>query len=366
LDESRAIEAYLRENYEYSTSIGQPPQGRDRVAWFLFENKRGYCEYYASAMIVMLRSLDVPARFAAGYAPGSYDAKEKQFVVRESAAHAWPEVYFPGYGWIQFEPTPSQPVRSEAIQPAEEPTPFGAIAPEPTITVAAPDPERGLGENEPQLTDGSGGGGFSLPFGLGGPGGGWVLLSLLAGGAGLGAVFFVRRQPRTAASPGVYYGKLLSLSRFLRLGPASHQTPYEFSETLGREFPGTSSLARTISRGYVRERFSPRPSGWPCRRHGIRYGGVWCALCLRGRSEGGSRAGSDRPRRAGSRAVRPAPLFPWRDGWRVNAIFMRGCLTVHIPDGNIKLEYRLSGVLPRACQVLAIFLTRPITIWRTA
>lgn len=259
LDAARAIEAYLRENYEYSTSIGQPPQGRDRVAWFLFENKRGYCEYYASAMIVMLRSLDIPARFAAGYSPGSYDTKEKQFVVRESAAHAWPEVYFPGYGWIQFEPTPSQPVRSEAIEPAEEPTPFGEAAPEPTITVAAPDPDRGLGEDQEQPTGGAGGG-FTLPWDLGGPGGGWVLLSLLAGGAGLGAVFFVRRKPSTAASPGVYYGKLLSLSRFLRLGPAAHQTPYEFSETLGREFPGTSSLARTISRGYVRERFSPRPA----------------------------------------------------------------------------------------------------------
>jgi hypothetical protein len=258
LDESRAIETYLRDNFQYSTSIGQPPQGRDRVAWFLFENKKGYCEYYASAMIVMLRSLDIPARFAAGYAPGEYDSKAREYVVRETAAHAWPEVYFPGYGWIQFEPTPSQPAASHTIERAEEAVPVAEEAPKPTITVAGPDPARGTGEEEIQPDGGGGAGAFSLPFGLGGPGGGWVLLSLLAGGVGLGAFFYVRRRPRSAANPGVYYGKMLSLSRLLRLGPASHQTPYEFSETLGREFPGTSSFARTISRAYVRERFSPR------------------------------------------------------------------------------------------------------------
>ncbi|MDQ5823366.1 MAG: DUF3488 and transglutaminase-like domain-containing protein [Chloroflexota bacterium] len=255
LDAARAIEAHLRENYEYSTSIGQPPQGMDRVAWFLFENKKGYCEYYASAMIVMLRSLDIPARFAAGYAPGTYDAATGEFVVRETAAHAWPEVYFPGYGWIQFEPTPSQPAASREIELAEAPTPFAEAAPEPSITAVLPDPERGLGEDEIQPAPEEGGGSF---FGFGGTGGGWLWLGVAGVAAGLAAVFFVRRKPTVAANPGFYYSRMVSMSRLLRLGPSSHQTPYEFSETLGREFPGTSGLARTISRAYVRERFSPR------------------------------------------------------------------------------------------------------------
>ena len=255
LDAARAIEAHLRENYEYSTSIGQPPQGRDRVAWFLFENKKGYCEYYASAMIVMLRSLDIPARFAAGYAPGTYDAATGEFVVRESAAHAWPEVYFPGYGWIQFEPTPSQPVASREIELPEAPTPFADAEPQPSITAALPDPDRGLGEDENQPPPADGGGSF---LGFGGPGGGWLWLGIAGVVAGLATVFYVRRRPTVAANPGFYYSRMISMSRLLRLGPSSHQTPYEFSETLGREFPGTSGLARTISRAYVRERFSPR------------------------------------------------------------------------------------------------------------
>lgn len=255
LDAARAIEAHLRENYEYSTSMGQPPQGRDRVAWFLFENKKGYCEYYASAMIVMLRSLDIPARFAAGYAPGTYDAATGEFVVRESAAHAWPEVYFPGYGWIQFEPTPSQPAASREIELPEAQTPFADAEPQPSITAALPDPDRGLGEDENQPPPTNVGGSF---LGFGGPGGGWLWLGIAGIAAGLATVFYVRRRPAVAANPGFYYSRMISMSRLLRLGPSSHQTPYEFSETLGREFPGTSSLARTISRAYVRERFSPR------------------------------------------------------------------------------------------------------------
>src|SRR5207237_7528723 len=101
-DEAKAIETYLRQNYTYSTHIAQPPPGVDRVEWFLFQGKEGYCEYYASAMVVMLRTLGVPARLATGYAPGDYDPNTQTYTVKESAAHAWPEVYFPSYGWIEF------------------------------------------------------------------------------------------------------------------------------------------------------------------------------------------------------------------------------------------------------------------------
>lgn len=258
-DVSRVFEKYLRENFEYSTTIGQPPQGRDRVAWFLFENKRGYCEYYASAMIVMLRSLDIPSRFAAGYAPGNYDAATQQFVVRESAAHAWPEVYFPGYGWIQFEPTPSQPVASRERQEAAIASPTVQDSALPTFTPPGNTDDGNADPIQAAPEEPTGGAGF-LPFGLGGPGSGWLLAGIVAAALGAGVFFYMRRKPRPAAHPGFYYGRMITLARLLRLGPPSHQTPYEFSETIGREFPGTGTFARTISRAYVRERFSPRPA----------------------------------------------------------------------------------------------------------
>jgi hypothetical protein len=99
-----ALEAYLR-SFPYDLEVAKPPEGRDVVDYFLFDLQRGYCDYFASAMVVMARSVGVPARLAVGYAMGSYDFQQEAYVVTEKDAHAWPELYFPGYGWIPFEPT---------------------------------------------------------------------------------------------------------------------------------------------------------------------------------------------------------------------------------------------------------------------
>src|SRR5207248_981026 len=72
----------------------------------LFVDKRGVCEHYVSALVVMLRSLGIPARLVAGYGSGTYNAVTGYYEVRANNAHAWAEVYFPGYGWLSFDPTP--------------------------------------------------------------------------------------------------------------------------------------------------------------------------------------------------------------------------------------------------------------------
>ena len=99
-----ALEAYLR-SFPYDLKVAKPPEGRDVVDYFLFDLQRGYCDYFASAMVVMARSVGIPARLAVGYAMGSYDFQQGAYVVTEKDAHAWPELYFPDYGWIPFEPT---------------------------------------------------------------------------------------------------------------------------------------------------------------------------------------------------------------------------------------------------------------------
>ncbi|MGV8025193.1 MAG: transglutaminase family protein [Anaerolineaceae bacterium] len=104
-----AITDYLRSQMSYSTEIGSIPQNLDPVFWFLFENKSGYCNYYASAEVLMLRSIGIPARLAVGYAQGREVENNKAFEVRSKDSHAWPEVYFPEIGWVTFEPTSSQP-----------------------------------------------------------------------------------------------------------------------------------------------------------------------------------------------------------------------------------------------------------------
>ncbi len=121
-DRAVAIEAELR-RLPYTLDVPAPPAGREVVAWFLFDLRRGYCDYFATAMAVLARLSGIPARLAVGYATGSYDPATGVYTVTELNAHSWPELYFPGIGWVRFEPTPAQPLpeRLAPAQPAWEP-----------------------------------------------------------------------------------------------------------------------------------------------------------------------------------------------------------------------------------------------------
>jgi len=103
-----AIKMYLAK-IPYSLKIEAPPPDADGVDYFLFTQKSGYCVYFASAMAVMLRSTGIPARMVVGFLPGQHDAEQHRYIIRDRDYHAWTEVYFPGYGWIKFDPTPSAP-----------------------------------------------------------------------------------------------------------------------------------------------------------------------------------------------------------------------------------------------------------------
>ncbi|MBP1157496.1 MULTISPECIES: transglutaminase-like domain-containing protein [unclassified Paenibacillus] len=110
-----AIERYLREHYAYSLLETRTVQGKeDVVDRFLFEQKTGYCDHFSSAMVVLLRSVGVPARWVKGFTPGEIlavdgeEGSERYTVqVRQKDAHSWAEVYFPSVGWVPFEPTPA-------------------------------------------------------------------------------------------------------------------------------------------------------------------------------------------------------------------------------------------------------------------
>lgn len=109
-DKATAVQNYLRENITYNDQIDAPPPDVEPIHYTLFESQEAYCTYYASAMAMMLRSQGIPTRIVNGYAQGSFDEETNSYRVRASNAHSWVEVYFPDYGWIQFEPTASIPV----------------------------------------------------------------------------------------------------------------------------------------------------------------------------------------------------------------------------------------------------------------
>ncbi len=133
-DKAVRIQNYLRTTYRYQLDVPPAPAGRDVVDYFLFEAPGGFCSYYASAMVVMLRLQGVPARVVSGYAMGDYDRSQRAYRVPASAAHAWVEVYFPTYGWVEFEPTTSQSVFSYRTD--ETPLPIATVPAAPTPGLA--------------------------------------------------------------------------------------------------------------------------------------------------------------------------------------------------------------------------------------
>lgn len=104
-DKAAAMERYLQTHFGYTLQLPSTNL-RDPLANFLFERKQGHCEYFASAMAVMLRTLGIPSRVVTGFQSGEFNDLSGQYVVRASDAHAWVEAYFPDYGWISFDPTP--------------------------------------------------------------------------------------------------------------------------------------------------------------------------------------------------------------------------------------------------------------------
>ena len=104
-DKSVVLESYLRRNFGYTLNLSGKP-GADPLARFLFVTKAGHCEYFASAMAVMLRTLGIPSREVNGFLPGEYNDLAGDYIVRASDAHSWVEAYFPGSGWVTFDPTP--------------------------------------------------------------------------------------------------------------------------------------------------------------------------------------------------------------------------------------------------------------------
>ncbi|HVM72382.1 MAG TPA: transglutaminase-like domain-containing protein, partial [Anaerolineales bacterium] len=137
-DQVMAIQNYLRQ-FPYSLQVPGAPADRDAADYFLFSLKKGYCDYFATTMAVMARAAGIPARLVTGFSSGRYDYQNNRFVVVQADAHAWVEVYFPGTGWVEFEPTSNLP---EIARPGQ-----AAFAPTPASTSQAPAPAHPSGGN---------------------------------------------------------------------------------------------------------------------------------------------------------------------------------------------------------------------------
>ncbi|MFO3797629.1 MAG: transglutaminase-like domain-containing protein, partial [Anaerolineales bacterium] len=146
-DKAEAMTHYLREHITYAERIPPPPPGQDVLEWFLFEHRQGFCNYYATAEVLLLRAVGVPARLASGYAQGETQGSGR-YIVRERHAHAWPEVYFPGWGWVEFEPTVNQAV---LVRPQRVTAP--SLTPASTPAIRKPSPHLPKDETLEEATE---------------------------------------------------------------------------------------------------------------------------------------------------------------------------------------------------------------------
>lgn len=276
-DQAMALQNWLRANIVYSEDIKFPPKNQDVVDYVLFDSKQGYCEYYASAFIVMARELGLPTRMVVGFFPGEKDDAAGGFLYRERNAHTWPEVYFPGRGWIRFEPTANrQAVNRDPAPPAGAP----AINDNPN---AGEGRGAGIAPSDPlsrfdrgQFDSGSQGGSAAVRpdpvtrtewavrvgfLGL-------MALALLLG-------YLWLRGMRGLTPVGQLYTKLGRGARVGGLKPTPAMTPREYARALGRDVPGSRAPATVLADLYERETYGKQT---PTRMDLVRARQAWLRL----------------------------------------------------------------------------------------
>lgn len=248
LDKVLAIKKYLQ-GLEYNLKAETPSEDTDGVAYFLFETREGVCTSFASATAVMLRSVGVPARLNTGYLEGVLDKDTGSYTLRAKDYHARTEVYFPGYGWVEFSATPGD---------EEEPAKVVFIDGEGLEVLPELPPEGGEtsgieGDAKPATT---GSGGFPGPalyvyfIVIGIPLALYVSLRF-------GYAYWLMRLKRVD-NPADVYARMCYLASLIRFGPKSDETPLEYSVRLALALPANAQAIDTITRAYVETQFSAR------------------------------------------------------------------------------------------------------------
>ncbi|MDE3103263.1 MAG: DUF4129 domain-containing protein [Chloroflexota bacterium] len=253
-DKAEAIESFLRTNYRYAPVVRPPPPGEDPVDFFLFNLKEDFCEYFASSMVMMLRADGVPARLVEGFTTGTFDPSLGKYVVKQANAHAWVEAYFPGYGWIEFEPTPSETPFARPDAPANGSAAAGGTTSEPNDLTPGGDAiskEDQIGQGGD--ASGSGGATSSLPLDP-------TPLVALLGAILLAILAFVARfefRFRGLSPIEASWGKARLLASYVGHPSTASETTYEFAAALGRAVPEARAPIETIANARVRERYAP-------------------------------------------------------------------------------------------------------------
>jgi transglutaminase-like putative cysteine protease len=271
-DKARAIERWLRQNIKYDEKLEAPPAGFEASEYILFETRRAYCNYYATAMIVMLRAQGIPARMAVGYAQGDpqieeVDADVATYRVRQLDSHAWVEVYFPEYGWVEFEPTSTQPEiprlenqdnsNSTPTAVPATPTPLPTLTPRPGEATPTPPPQSEAPQTPRSPTLAELLASFWRAF-INSPFRYLLLLPLLLGAGYLLLRYAESRGLSHLPMVEKAYAMVSRWASWLGIGRFRHHTPYEQADELGTRAPEARASVQRITEMYVSQRFAPK------------------------------------------------------------------------------------------------------------
>ncbi len=258
-DVASTIEAFVRERISYNEATPNPG-GVDAVDTVLFVRPEGYCTFYASAMAVLLRAVGIPARVAVGYYPADFDNKMGGFVYRDHNAHAWVEVFFPGYGWIPFEPTASRPpIPRGAIPGQNDLLPMDSI-----LGANLPTDER-FGLRLPELDRPEGAGAVGRAASTSPAKHSWIrvallgLLALVTSVSVLVTVWWLWGTWKLSPAARLFV-RFQRLASIAGLRSVESSTPLEFAWEVGRLVPGTRRAAETIAQLYSREQYGRQPA----------------------------------------------------------------------------------------------------------
>jgi len=250
-DKAVLAQDYLRA-FPIDFDIADTPPGRDTVDYFLFDSQRGYFDYHASALTVMLRTLDIPSRLAVGFVidEADKDLESGSYSIRDRNSYAWTEVYFPGYGWIAFNPSPDRegalnPVVEETAQEPVEPgslenAPFGPVA-DPIFDI--PTQTQGGDGTVPTVGDGRD---YNPLITVGVA----AFVALLAGSVFLGWQRSVAGLPYSQQ----LWEKTVRLATWAGHGPRTGQTPSDFASSLKRGVRDADDIS-ILAAAYNRSRF---------------------------------------------------------------------------------------------------------------
>lgn len=251
-DQAKAIESYFIEKpngvarFTYTLTPPKTPVGQRPLDYFLFESRKGFCQDFSTAMNVMLRTLGIPSRQMSGFSAGVIDDKTRQHFVNALEAHSWVEVFFPGYGWIPFEPTPDG--TNSPINLPLTPAALIAAANAPGNDASSPIP-RQLKEPAGAPLSGTTPGSFSdiwRPALI--VAGGLLLLLAIALLVALRWLLSARDVPRI-------WRRLLFLGDRLRISRHPGDTPEEFGGRLAASLPPLDDEVRRLATLYTRASF---------------------------------------------------------------------------------------------------------------